>query len=339
MKRRYPILLSSALILSMLVGCSRHSSSAGSIPKSTPRSTPSEDISSGPAADSGPTESNLSMTYTDAKALYDHWNSIDFNSSDKNFSKYGAYYVKKADDTFYSLLPTMSSRYGSRVILLKDQEQSSVPTLSRSSGDSLILFSDSNYLNTVYLCTVTESGYTLPLSFGMYGFSASYAYSNISKNFEGIALDPNTLEVLPDSYTSTGLYSLHNGTLDGMSYDEIGALPNAIQDDVLSYIVSLDKGTSAHVEYYEGTAYGEANITADYFYLVLDSEWYEGFGNTYYDPVVTELPISLTKEGYAEVDISSLTPGYYAVPIKGSYDNFNHFSAHLSPFVIFQIVD
>ena len=27
----------------------------------------------------------------------------------------------------------------------------------------------------------------------------------------------------------------------------------------------------------EGTAYGEANITADYFYLVLDSEWYEGF--------------------------------------------------------------
>ena len=212
MKRRYPILLSSALILSMLVGCSRHSSSAGSIPKSTPRSTPSEDISSGPAADSGPTESNLSMTYTDAKALYDHWNSIDFNSSDKNFSKYGAYYVKKADDTFYSLLPTMSSCYGSRVILLKDQEQSSVPTLSRSSGDSLILFSDSNYLNTVYLCTVTESGYTLPLSFGMYGFSAPYAYSNISKNFEGIALDPNTLEVLPDSYTSTGLYSLHNGT-------------------------------------------------------------------------------------------------------------------------------
>lgn len=94
MKRRYPILLSSALILSMLVGCSRHSSSAGSIPKSTPRSTPSEDISSGPAADSGPTESNLSMTYTDAKALYDHWSSIDFNSSDKNFSKYGAYYVK-----------------------------------------------------------------------------------------------------------------------------------------------------------------------------------------------------------------------------------------------------
>lgn len=101
----------------------------------------------------------------------------------------------------------------------------------------------------------------------------------------------------------------------------------------------MDKGTSAHVVYYEGTAYGEANITADYFYLVLDSEWYEGFGNTYYDPVVTELPISLTKEGYAEVDISSLTPGYYAVPIKGSYDNFNHFSAHLSPFVIFQIVD
>ena len=94
---------------------------------------------------------------------------------------------------------------GSRVILLKDQEQSSVPTLSRSSGDSLILFSDSNYLNTVYLCTVTESGYTLPLSFGMYGFSAPYAYSNISKNFEGIALDPNTLEVLPDSYTSTGI--------------------------------------------------------------------------------------------------------------------------------------
>lgn len=334
MKRHFSIFLSSALIISTLVGCSGHSSSVSTGPKSTPSPTPAEDISSGSSTDS----TNLPMTYTDAKALYDSWKSIDFNPG-KDFSKYGAYYVKKADNAFYSLLPTMSSSSESRVILINDQQENNIPTISRGSGDSLILFSDSNYLNTVYLCSATESGYTLPLSLGMYGFSSPYAYSHISKDYESTALAPDSIEVLPDSYTSTGLYSLHNATLDGMSYDEIRALPNAIQDDSLSYIISLDKGTSAHIEHYEGTDYGEANITADYFYWVLDSEWYEGLGTEYYEPIVTELPISLTKEGYAEVDISSLTPNYYAVPIKGYFDNFNKFHANSSPFVVFQIVD
>lgn len=332
MKRFYSILLSSALIISTLVGCSSHSSSAR--PKSTPNPTPAEDISS----DSSTDTMNLPMTYTEAKALYDSWKSIDFRPED-NYSKYGAYYVKKADGTFYSLLPSMKTTHNSRCLLLEDSQKNNIPALSRSSGDSLILFSDSNNLNTLFLCSVGESGYTLPISFGIYGFHAPYAYHNVYKNFVSTTFDSDTLKILYDLDVTTGLTSLHNATLDGMSYDEISVLPDAIQDDSLSYIVSLDKGTSAHIEYYEGTTYGEADVTADYFYLVLNSEWYDGIGDEYYEPIITELPISLTKEGYAEVDISSITPGYYAVPIKGYRDNFNKFHANSSPFVVFQIVD
>lgn len=334
MKRRYSILLCSALIISALVGCSSHSSSTSAGLKSTPSPAPSEDISSGSATDS----TNLPMTYTDAKALYDSWKSIDFRPED-NFSKYGAYYVKKADDTFYSLLPFMKTTYESRVLLLEDTQKNSIPALSRSSGDSLILFSDSNNLNTLFLCSVGESGYTLPISFGKYGFHAPFAYHNVYKNFVSTTFDSDTLEILYDLDVSTGLTSLQNATLDSMSYDEISVLPNAIQDDSLSYIVSLDKGTFAHIEYYEGTTYGEADVAADYFYLVLNSEWHDSTGNKHYEPILAELPISLTKEGYAEVDISSLAPGYYAVPIKGYRDNFNKFHADSSPLVVFQIVD
>lgn len=332
MKHCQLLLLGLALMLSILVGCSGHSSSTSSTPSSTPQPTPSNTTASGSIG------SNLSMTYTDAKALYDYWNSIDFRPED-NYNKYGAYYVKKANDTFYSLLPTMNSCYGSRVLLLKDLQESNVPTISRSSGDSLILFSDSNYLNNLPLCSITESGYTFPLSFGKTSFHAPYAYHTINKNYVSTTLDPNTLEVIFDADVSAGLTNLQNATLDGMSYDEISSLPNAIQDDALSYIVSLDKGTSTHIEYYEGTAYGEADIAANYFYLVLDSEWHEGFGAAYYDPIVTELPISLTKEGYAEVDVSSLNPGYYAIPIRGHRDSYNKFKVANSPFVVFKIVD
>lgn len=324
MKRHFSIFLSSALIISTLVGCSGHSSSVSTRPKSTPSPAPVEDISSNSATDS----TNLPMTYTDAKALYDSWKSIDFHTD--NYSNYGAYYIKKAGDTFYSLLPSMKTTYDSRVLLLEDSQKNRIPTLSRSSGDSLILFSDSNNLNTLPLCSVGESGYTLPFSFRYGGFYAPYAYNKFYNNFVRTVFNPSTLEILYDLDVSTGLSILQNATINDMSYDEISALPNTMQDASESFIVSLDKGSSAHIEYYEGTTYGEATITADYFYLVLHSSWHDR-GVKYYDPTITELPISLTKEGYAEIDVSNLNSGYYAIPIQGS--------TYASPFVVFQIVD
>lgn len=96
MKRHFSIFLSSALIISTLVGCSGHSSSVSTRPKSTPSPAPVEDISSNSATDS----TNLPMTYTDAKALYDSWKSIDFHTD--NYS-----YLKIHRKTVYPLFPAV----------------------------------------------------------------------------------------------------------------------------------------------------------------------------------------------------------------------------------------
>lgn len=337
---------SAVLMLSqLLTGCSSHASVSSSTPKNVSEPIATELPSSSYAED------NSALTYDDAKELCASWLSKR-SESNKSYSKYGAYYVKKSDGTFYSLLPAMKTSQTSRVLLLTDVQESNIPTISRNSNDSLIFFSTSDNLDYLMLGSVAENGYTIPISLSKYGFTAPYAYNNTKNDFVNTAFDSNTLDILYDSAISDGSSRLSNATLNGLQYDDISNLQNIVHDssekrgaDMVatpSYIVSMNHNESAHIEYHIGTDYGEADINADYLYLVLNADWSEFMGNGDFIPQMTKVPISLSNEGYAEADISSLTPGFYAIPVSGYYSDYsndvNNFSATLSPYVVFKVV-
>lgn len=334
------------MLSQLLTGCSNHTSVSSSTHNNVTEPIASETPSSSYAED------NLPLTYDDAKALCASWFSKR-SESNKSYGNYGAYYVKKSDGTFYSLLPALKTNQTSRVLLLTDVQESNIPTISRNSNDSLIFFSMSNNLDYLMLGSVAENGYTIPISLGKYGFCSPYAYNNAKNDFVNTAFDPNTLDILYDSAISNGPSSLHNATLNGLQYDDISTLQNIVHDssekrntDMVaapSFIVSMNHNESAHIEYHMGTDYGEADISANYLYLVLNADWSEFMGNGKFIPQMTKVPISLSNEGYAEADISSLTPGFYAIPVTGYYSDYsndaNHFSATLSPYVVFKVVD
>lgn len=346
-RKNFLLACSAVFILSqLLAGCSGHTSNSSSTLQKT-----SEPIST-EAPSSDYVEENSPLTYDDAKALYESWLSKR-SESNKSYSKYGAYYVKKSDGTFYSLLPAMKTSQTSRVLLLTDVQESDIPTISRNSNDSLIFFSTSDNLDYLMVGSVTESGYTIPISLGKYGFSAPYAYNNIKNDFVSTAFDFNTLDILYDSAISDGASRLGNATLNGLQYDDISTLQNIVHDssekrgsDMVaspSYIISMNHNESAHIEYHVGTDYGEANVNANYLYLVLNADWSEFMGNGEFTPQMAKVPVSLSNEGYAEVDISSLTSGFYAIPVSGYYSDYsndvNNFSATLSPYVVFKVID
>lgn len=324
MNRHIPLLLSTAIIAFSVTACS-------SAPASSIVTSSSSNNTTASSSDSSIT--NSAMTQDEAKALFESWKSANF-AYGKNYSKYGAYYVKTADDGFSILAPAMKSCYDSSVLLFDASQSNPIPSLSRSSGDSLVLFSDSNSLTALKLCASTATGYTYPLSFDELGFfSPPYAYNVSSGDFSSTVFDPDSLQILYNRDTYQALVSLSNATLDGQAYNEICSLPNAVSDTPLSCILSVSKGDQCHVEYYKGTDFGEGNVSADYFYIVLAIKSALNAGD--YDPDLFDAAISLTKNGYAEVDISDLLPGYYAIPVTVSPNG----SAALSPFVVFQIID
>lgn len=333
--RRFLLTFSSALLLcSLFAGCAGQASSSDTV--SEVDSSSSQETST---EESEYIAQNQALDFDSAKALYESWQAKDFGYADYNYYKaYGAYYVKKSNDTFYSLMPSMKSASTSRVLLLKDWQENALPTISRNSGDTLILFSDSNNLTSMPICSIIETGYTIPFSFSEFGASTPYAYNHIKKDFDSCAFSSYPFTLLFDGDALDGPYNIHNYTLDGLSYDEIWNLPNAISDDSTTCIVSLDKETSSHIEYYEGTDYAETDVIANYFYMVLDSMWHEFMGHGEYSPIPTDHTISLTKSGYAEIDISSLTPGYYAIPLPRR--NMSHEIMYtLTPYVVFEVVD
>ena len=139
---------SAVLMLSqLLTGCSSHASVSSSTPKNVSEPIATELPSSSYAED------NSALTYDDAKELCASWLSKR-SESNKSYSKYGAYYVKKSDGTFYSLLPAMKTSQTSRVLLLTDVQESNIPTISRNSNDSLIFFSTSDNLDYLMLGSV-----------------------------------------------------------------------------------------------------------------------------------------------------------------------------------------
>lgn len=336
--RRFLLMFASALLLcSLFAGCTGQASSSDTVPQVDFSS--SQDTSTEQSEESEYIAQNQSLDFDSAKALYEFWQAKDFGYADNNYYKeYGAYYVKKSNDTFYSLMPSMKSDSSSRVLLLKDWQENSLPTISRNSGDTLILFSDSNYLTSMPICSIIETGYTIPFSFSEFGASTPYAYNQIAKKFDSCAFSFDPFTLLFDGDALDGPYVIHNYTLNGLSYDEIWNSPNAIPDDSLSCIVSLDKDSSSHIEYYEGTDYFETDVIANYFYMVLDSTWYEGIGTSDYEPIPTDHTISLTKSGYAEIDISGLTPGYYAIPLP-ERNMSGKIIYHSTPYVVFKVVD
>ncbi len=157
------------------------------------------------------------------------------------------------------------------------------PELARSK--KILYFNGkTNYVGLLTIAPILYDGY-VP---GLYFDREYYYYWDLEKEY----LEHGTMTASrSDYYNSVPDYTYSSSvTINDKEYD---------RDDFVGGLLQLEKGKTIHLEWFEGTNYKETTFESKYHRLY--------FEQTY------DMNSNLTKNGYAEIDISNVMPGLYAV--------------------------
>lgn len=317
MKHPLIILVALTMFAASLSACSGNASV--SISSSSTAVSSSEDGTTDSAVNStaSSTEKTTGLSLEEAQALYQEYY---FNrNKEEDLSAAGSFFVQHADHTFDLAAKTSKISDNGCAVLVKDSDASKIPVLSHSAGDSLVFISNSSSVTDWVLATVTRTGHTIPLSVSPHGFYPIYSfYQRTSGLWFGRGnFDSVTMELTDFNNDDTSIHSFINATINNQDYDQLKQSNNAlpVEDDVS--LLDFAQDSEVNIGYYDGTTYKETTLKSNYTYFILDYAINNGpLSSRNYEPVKTIVPVTLTQNGYAEIDISTFAPGYYVIPVR-----------------------
>lgn len=181
---------------------------------------------------------------------------------------------------------------------------SDIPILDPSNGDKLVLFTfeEINTSEPRTIFPVVQNGYTIPVCY----INFKNEWSNRLKG-----TTPDTIDQISvKDMDSSQIASLPN-VVESYSFCKIPArhTPECGQQDSGCAIFSFDSNKEVPIGYYNGSSYEETSFQSNILYFAFDA--CADYGLTYGDFRGKKESISLTQDGYAIIDTSDLTPGFY----------------------------
>lgn len=192
------------------------------------------------------------------------------------------------------------------------------------SGDKLVIFSEDS-IRELVIFPVIDDGYTIPLNFESY---PDYYYEEQTVSvfkFSGDYIVDEALDTQAKSLFAAGFVYRGRSEIEIEDY----GFENFFNDRVIDshsfcsqptdssfgvgcwkrgiMFADMEKNENVTISFYQGTQYVEHTLTADLHYFAYDGCEKNGV----YSGETPE--IMLTKEGYAEVDVSALSNGYYVL--------------------------
>lgn len=242
----------------------------------------------------------------------------------------GGLYIQLEDGCYWPLqcAEKTSSGYDSDAnFVMTSIYTEEIPVLGEL--DKLVIFSE-NEIDEIVVFPVQKDGYTVPLNFESY---PNYYYEEQSVSvfdFEGglfivdEALDTQARALYAVGFPmgercaieieNNGYDNFYNDcVIDSHTYCSMPT-ESAFGDGCWSrgvMFADMEKEDDVTISFYQGTQYVEHTMTADLHYFAYDGCLKdEGYSGDYPD-------ITLTKEGYAEIDTSTLSNGYYVLQQSG----------------------
>lgn len=190
--------------------------------------------------------------------------------------------------------------------LLFLEADSNIPVLDSSSGDKLVLFT-SEEINTSEPRTifpVVQSGYTIPV-----------CYINFENEWSNRLEEttPDTIDhVSVKDMDSTQIASLPN-VVESYSFCKNPAryVPECNKQNCGCAIFNFDSNKEIPIGYYNGSSYKETSFQSNIRYFAFDACAEEINAAKLGDFRGKKESISLTQDGYAVINTSDLTPGFY----------------------------
>lgn len=247
----------------------------------------------------------------------------------------GGIYILRSDGYYYSLqhAASVGNDYSNDNLVVTAANHENIPTLSRD--DKLVFFSE-NTLPELHCYPVLKSGYTIPISFGLY-YNYNYAYdkddqhevyvTNFGGTFEpvdsvlisevnrlyncGFPENNQEIEIVGEDFKTF----FETYVFDACEYCANGACWGS------DYIFAdLPQNKEISISWYVGTQYNECDLTANIHYFVFDG--CDNGGRHSVDPI----ELQLTQDGYAILDTDSLSSGQYIlhqkIPLFDEYYSF-----------------
>lgn len=250
-------------------------------------------------------------TETSDDDYYDEEESRDYMTKEEAQSNNGLYILK--DDNAYYPAPegekpeqVFDTYFNSSYNFLFINANSNIPVLDSSNGDKLILFT-SEEINTSEPRTifpVVQNGYTIPV-----------CYLNFSNEWSD-RLDGTT----PDT--------IDHISVKDMNSSQIASLPNVVESSSFCKnpashvpecnkrgagcaIFNFDSNKEIPIGYYNGSSYEETSFQSNIRYFAFDACAQATNAVEFGDFRGKKESISLTQDGYAVINASDLTPGFY----------------------------
>lgn len=195
-------------------------------------------------------------------------------------------------------------------------------------GDKLVMFSEDG-ISEIVVFSVLDDGYTLPLNFESYP-NYGYEEQDVSVfEFTGLFIVDEALDTQARALYAAGYPERHGGEIEIENYGYENFFNDRVIDSNIfcsqptdwaggdgcwlrgMLFADMEKEEEVTISFYQGTQYVEHTMTADLHYFAYDGCEKNGEYSGEYPEII------LTKEGYAEVDISTLSNGYYVLRQSG----------------------